>query len=259
MDETILCDIDGVVATVTINRPDKRNALNAETWSRLGAAMDELSANEDLRCVVIRGAGTEAFAAGADISGFESERSNSAQVKEYGENTHRAIGAVVNGRHPVIAMIHGFCLGGGYELATACDLRIAGASGRFGIPVKRMGLYLGYPLLDDLIHVVGRATALEMTLEGRVYDADEAVEKGLVHRVVLDEDLEHEVMETARRIAEGAPLAARWHRKAIRRLSDPRPLTDEEIDGSYAYADSEDYHTGYRAFLAKEKPEFKGR
>lgn len=259
MDETILRDIDDAVATVTINRPEKRNALNLETWSRLGATMDELSADEDLRCVVIRGAGTAAFAAGADISGFETERSNSALVKEYGEITHKAFDAVVQGRHPVIAMIHGFCLGGGYELATACDLRIAGESGRFGIPVKRMGLYLGYPLLDELIQVVGRATALEMTLEGRVYDATEAVQKGLVHRVVPDGDLEEEVMATARRIAEGAPLAARWHRQAIRRLADPAPLTEAEIDGSYAYADSEDYHAGYRAFLAKEKAQFRGR
>lgn len=259
MEDSILCDKDGEIATVTINRPDKRNALNKATWTRLGETMVALSEDETLRCVIIRGAGTEAFAAGADISGFETERANSELVRDYGENTHRAIGAVTDGRHPVIAMIHGFCLGGGYELATACDLRISGESGRFGVPVKRMGLYLGYDLIEGLVNVVGRATALEMTLEGRVYDAAEAVRKGLIHRAVPDGRLEEEVRATARRIAEGAPLAARFHRRAIRRIADPAPLTEAEIAASYDYADTEDYHAGYRAFLAKEKPRFKGR
>ncbi len=259
MADPILVERDGDVATVVINRPEKRNALNVEAWSALAEAMNALSDDESLRCIVLRGTGREAFAAGADISGFESERSTPALVRTYSETTHRAFDAVEQCRHPVVAMIHGFCLGGGFELATACDLRIAGESGRFGVPVKRMGLYLGYQLLETLISVVGRATALEIVLEGRVFDSAEALAKGMVTRVVADDALEEECGAMVRRIAEGAPLSARWHKQAARRLSDPAPLTDGEIEGSYAYAESEDYHAAYRAFLAKKKPRFQGR
>lgn len=259
MGDSILCARDGEIATVTINRPDKRNALDRAAWIRLAETFDALSEDESLRCVIIRGAGSEAFGAGADISGFDEERSNARLVEEYEAVTHRAMEAMVGGRHPVVAMIHGFCLGGAFELATGCDIRVSGESGRFGIPAKRMGLFLGHPMVESLVHVVGRATALEMLLEARIYDADEALRKALVHRVVPDAALEEETMATARRIAEGAPLAARFHRRAVRRVADPAPLTAEEIAESFSYADSEDYHTGYRAFLAKEKPRFKGR
>ena len=259
MADPILVERKASIATVIINRPEKRNALNMAAWLALGEAMNALSADESLRCVVIRGTGRDAFAAGADISGFENERSNLAQVKIYSENTHHAFDAVEQCRHPVVAMIHGFCLGGGFELATACDLRIAGDSAKFGVPVKRMGLFLGYQLLETLTSVVGRATALEIVLEGRVFDAAEAHAKGMVTRVVSDETLEHECYEMARRIAEGAPLAARWHKAATRRLSDPAPLTEAELEESFAYAESEDYQAAYRAFLAKENPQFKGR
>ena len=255
----VLVDREGEIATVTINRPEKRNALNAAGWDALSEAFETLSQEDDLRCIVLRGAGPDAFAAGADMSGFMDEHSNAELARSYMGKTHRACEAIARGRHPVVAMIHGFCLGGGFEVATACDIRIAARSSRMGVPARLVGLYLGYGLLDTMIAAVGRANALEIALEGRVYTAGEAFAKGMINRVADDDALEEEAYASARRIAEGAPLAARWHRKAVHRLADPAPLTEEEIAESFSYADTEDYHEGYRAFLAKEKPAFKGR
>jgi enoyl-CoA hydratase/carnithine racemase len=156
-------------------------------------------------------------------------------------------------------MIHGVCVGGGLEMAAVCDMRICGESSRFGVPVKRLGLVMAYAEMKGLIDLVGRSVALEIALEGRVFGAQEAREKGLVNRVVPDDKVEEESAATARRIAEGAPLVARWHKKFARRLADPRPLTPEENAESYACFGTEDFRIGYRAFLAKEKPAFRGK
>ena len=250
---------DGVIATVTIDNPSKRNALTKAAWAELAGTMHRLSAEEDLRCIVLRGAGAEAFAAGADISEFPRERADSRQAKRYHEQVTSGIYAVRDCRHPTIAMIYGACTGGGMEIACACDLRISGGSGRFGVPIKRLGHALAYPEMQLVQQVVGRARVLEILLEGRILDAREAEQCGLVNRVVPDDKLEQEVYATARRIAEGAPLAARANKRFARRLLDPTPLTQEEVDEGYALCDSEDYKEGVRAFLAKEKPAFKGK
>ncbi len=259
MPEPVLVARQDAIATVTLNRPEKRNALDATAWDALADAFDTLSEDGALRCIVLRGAGPDAFAAGADISGFATDHSTPVLARSYKARTDRAVESIAGGTHPVVAMIHGYCLGGGFEIATACDIRIAAESSRLGVPARLMGLYLGYGLVDTLTATVGRATALEIALEGRVYGAREAYEKGMITRLVPDANLEEEAYASARRIAEGAPLAARWHRRAIRRHADPRPLTEEEIAESFAYAATEDYHEGYRAFLAKKKPVFKGR
>jgi enoyl-CoA hydratase/carnithine racemase len=172
---------------------------------------------------------------------------------------HIAMGAIRDCLHPTIAMIKGVCVGGGLELASTCDLRICGESSRFGVPINRIGVIMAYPEISAFIDLVGRATALEILLEGRVFGAQEAKEKGLVTRVVPDEDVEAETYATARRIAEAAPLANRWHKKFARRLLDPRPLTPEEFDEGFASAGTEDYREGYHSFLEKRKPVFKGR
>jgi enoyl-CoA hydratase/carnithine racemase len=156
-------------------------------------------------------------------------------------------------------MIRGICVGGGLEIAGLCDLRIAGESSRFGIPINRLGLVMAYPEIEVLISLVGRSAALEILLEGRVFGAGEAKEMGLISRVVADADVEKEALETARRIADGAPLVARWHKKFARRLAEPAPLTAEELDEGYACYGTADFKTGYKAFLAKTKPDFKGR
>jgi enoyl-CoA hydratase/carnithine racemase len=259
MSGEVLSRRDGPVAVVALSHPEKLNALTLAMWLRLGELMRELDADESLRCVVLRGAGDKAFAAGADISEFEKTRANARVAKQYGSGIEATMRAVAVCRHPTVAMIHGACVGGGLEIASQCDVRICGASSRFGIPINKLGLVVGYGEMKGLIDLVGRATALEILLEGRVFGADEAKEKGLVNRVVPDDQVEEEALACARRIAEGAPLVARWHKKFASRLADPRPLSEAERDEGYACFDTEDYRTGIRAFLDKKKPEFKGR
>jgi len=158
-----------------------------------------------------------------------------------------------------VALIQGACVGGGLLIASQCDLRICNESARFGVPVKNLGLTESYDELQAMMRVIGPAASLEILLEGRIWGAREAYEKGLVSRVVPDAEVAGEAYATARRIADGAPLVARWHKKFIRRLADPRPLGAEEYAESYACFDTEDFRTGYRAFLEKRKPRFTGR
>jgi len=167
--------------------------------------------------------------------------------------------AVAECRHPTLALIEGACVGGGLLIASQCDLRLCNESARFGVPVKNLGLTESYDELEGMMRVAGPAASLEILLEGRIWGAREAYEKGLVNRVVADDKVEAEAYATARRIAEGAPLVARWHKKFIRRLQDPRPLTAAERDEGYACFDTEDYREGVAAFLAKRKPQFSGR
>jgi enoyl-CoA hydratase/carnithine racemase len=167
--------------------------------------------------------------------------------------------SVAECRHPTIALIQGACVGGGLLIASQCDLRICNESARFGVPVKNLGLTESYDELQAMMRVIGPASSLEILLEGRIWAAREAYEKGLVSRVVADDMVVEEAYAAARRISDGAPLVARWHKKFIRRLLDPRPLTQEERDEGYACFDTEDFKAGVAAFLAKQKPQFKGR
>ena len=258
MPDPVYAERNGSIATVVLNNPGRLNALSYSMWMRLGELMRELEVDDGVRCIVLRGSGDKAFAAGADISEFEVARADARVAKRYGEAIEGSMLAVKECRHPTVAMIHGICVGGGLEIASQCDLRICGTSSRFGIPINKLGLVVGYGEMQAMIDLVGRATALEILLEGRVFGAAEAKEKGLVSRVVADDRVETEALATAQNIAAGAPLVARWHKKFAHRLADPRPLTAAERDEGYACFDTEDYRTGFKAFLSKRKPEFKG-
>ena len=257
--QPVLVAREGGIATVTLNNPARLNALNKPMWQALGAAMNELAADDALRCVVLRGAGDKAFAAGADIAEFATERADARQAKIYGELIHATMQSVARCRHPVVAMIHGACVGGGLEVAAMCDMRICGESSRFGVPIKNLGLTMGYGELQGMLALVGRAVALEILLEGRVFDAAEALHKRLVNRVVADADVERETYALATRIAAGAPLVARWHKQYIERLSVIAPIPAPEWDAGFACFDTADYRAGVAAFLAKRKPQFEGR
>ena len=256
---TVLVERDGTIATVTLSSPGRMNALDKSMWAQLGAAMSDLSADDGLRCIVVRGDGDKAFAAGADIAEFKNERADSRQAKAYSQGGIGWMHSVAACRHPTIALIQGACVGGGLLIASQCDLRICNESARFGVPVKNLGLTESYDELQAMMRVIGAAASLEILLEGRIWGAREACEKGLVSRVVPDAGVVEEAYATARRIAEGTPLVARWHKKFIRRLLDPRPLTQEERDEGYACFDTEDFRIGVAAFLAKKRPEFSGR
>ena len=259
MENTVLVERDGNIATVILNRPEKLNALTKSMWRDLGDVFLGFESDASLRCILLRGAGERAFAPGNDISEFENERANIGQAREYGKIMTRAIDAIGHCKHPVVAQIHGICVGGGLEIAGLADIRICGESSRFGVPINRLGLVMGYAEIGALIGLVGEAVALEILLEGRVFDAKEAKDKGLVTRVVPDDQVATEANATAQRIADGAPLVARWHKRFARRFRDPSPLTATDIEEGYACYGTEDFRIGYRAFLDKVKPEFKGK
>lgn len=250
-------DGDGVV-TLTLNRPHKLNALTKTLWQSLGETMTRLDADDSVRCIVLRGAGDKAFSPGNDISEFETERSNVEQARVYGALMHGTLHALAACRHPMVAMIHGICVGGGMELACLCDIRICGEGSRFGAPVSRLGLVMAHDEMAAVVSLIGRAAALEILLEARVFGAAEALQKGLVSRVVPDAEVTQEAVAAAKRIAAGAPLVHRWHKKFARRLEDNRPLAAEERDEGFACYGTRDFQTGYHAFLAKTDPQFEG-
>lgn len=258
-ENAILVAREGPIATVTLNRPHKLNALTKAMWRDLGSAIAALSSDDALRCIIVRAAGERAFSPGNDIGEFAQQRSNKAQAREYGAVMHETARILDACPIPMIAQIHGICVGGGLEIAALCDLRICGASSRFGAPIKNLGLVMAYAEMAPLVRLVGTTVALEILLEGRIFDAAEAKEKGLVTRVVADDAVATEAAATAARIAEGAPLVARWHKKFARRLVSLTPISDEEADECFDCFDTEDFRIGYAAFLAKQKPAFKGR
>ena len=251
--------IDGEIATLILNSPGKLNAINLGMWQQLAENMAKIAVDRSIRCVVIRGAGDAAFAAGGDLEEFVTARATLEQALHYHEQVAAALNAIADCPHPTVALIRGACIGGGLEIAGVCDLRISGESARFGAPINRLGFSMYPGEMEGLLKLAGPAVIKEILLEGRILTATEAYEKGLVTRVVPDAQTEDEAYATARRICAGAPLVAGWHKQWIRRLQSGRPLNDEEKAASFAFLDTEDYREGLAAFLEKRKPAFKAR
>lgn len=249
---------DGVVATVLINREDRLNALSLAIWRELAEAFEKMNADQTLRCIVLRGAGTSAFAAGADIGEFAALRSDAVQAAQYDAILRRGLAAVAACPHPVIAQIYGPCVGAGLELAAQCDLRLAARSARFGVPVGKISVVMTLPELAGLQRLVGPARTLEILLEARVFPADEALAMGLVHRVLDDDALEDEVQATLRRIVANAPLVNRQHKAFVRRLEDAAPLTPADLAQAHDCLKSDDFAEGMAAFFEKRPARFTG-
>jgi len=254
----VLVERDGEIATVTLFNPEKLNAVTAAMWRRLTEVFAALDADASLRCVIVRGEGG-AFAAGGDLAEFRDARADVDGALAYHEQVGQALEAIAGCRHPVVAQIHGPCVGGGLEIAAACDLRIAGESARFGAPINKLGFSMYPGELAGLLRLAGPAVVKEILLEGRLLTAREAYEKGLLTRIVADDAVADESVATARRIAAGAPLVAHWHKQWIARLLDGAPLTAEERRASFAFLDTADYREGLAAFLEKRPPHFKAR
>jgi enoyl-CoA hydratase/carnithine racemase len=259
MSEPIYMTQDGPVATVVLNRPEKLNAISGAMSRRLREIMEACDRDADLRCVVLRGAGGRAFSVGADIAEFEATRSSAAKAREYARVGNPAFQSVRACRHPVVALIEGLCVGGGFGLAALADIKVCGESSRFGVPIKRLGLVESHEDLEVVVRAIGAGPTLEILLTGDLLDAQAALRVGFVNRVVPDDRVEAETYAVARKIAEGAPLAARWHKRFVYDLVARRPLTAEERDEAYHCFDTEDFQIGYRAFLAKTTPRFVGR
>jgi enoyl-CoA hydratase/carnithine racemase len=250
---------DDTIAVVTFNRPERRNAFDLAMWRGLRTLMQDLSADDGLRCVVLRGAGDKAFSAGADIGAFPAERGTDALEAVYAHVLNTSMQSIRLCQHPVVAMIMGHCLGGGAGIATMCDFRVGGEGLRMGITARNLGVWYPYAEIDPIITLAGSGVASEMLIEGRIFNGREAYEKGLLSRVVPDGAVEPEAMALARRISEGAPLSARYHKAAIRRLRGPLPVTRDEEAATSDFTRTEDFQNACRSFMAKERPVFRGR
>lgn len=252
--------IDGV-GWVTFNNPERRNAVSWEMWIAIPKIFQTMSERDDVRCVVMKGAGDKSFVAGADISEFKEKRTGEEQVKAYNAATAAAYGAIENFDKPLIAMIRGFCIGGGLAVALSADIRIGAEDTVYAIPAARLGLGYGFPGANRLTHLVGPAYAKEIFFTARKFTAEEALRMGLINRLTTVDELEATAREYAGMIAENAPLTVETANMAVNAaISDPDDRDLDAIDAMVAKCfASDDYKEGQTAFMEKRKPNFQGR
>ena len=255
MADEILLSVDAGVATVTMNRPDQRNAMNTALLQGLRATFDDLDARRDVRVVVVQGAGP-AFCAGMDLKEMERRRGEA----DPEGNVVEVLRRVERSTHPTIAALHGDAIAGGCELALHCDLRVAAEPARLGMPLARIGLVIPFPLGQKLVEIIGPAHTRHLLFTGQPVDARRAYEIGMVHQVVPAADLPGAVQALARRIADNAPLALAGIKASILRATSGREqIAHDDLDAVTARArTSADAQEGRRAMLEKRKPVFRG-
>jgi enoyl-CoA hydratase/carnithine racemase len=260
MTEKIISRRADGVGHVVFNNPEKRNAVSLDMWQAVDGVLEDFAADDDVRVVVLSGAGGKAFVSGADISKFEDERSSAEAVARYNATTARFYEKLNAFAKPTIAQITGSCVGGGVALAVCCDLRICGDGSRFGIPAAKLGLGYGFPGLQRLVNLIGPAFAKEMFFTARLFSAAEAYQMGLVNRVLPDEQVAGYVADYARTITANAPLTVGSVKAIVGEvLKDPaaRDLArcEELVRACFA---SRDYVEGRQAFMEKRAPRFIG-
>jgi enoyl-CoA hydratase/carnithine racemase len=260
-DQILTHTADGV-GWLTLNNPARRNAISLEMWRGIGAAIQAFREDDAVRVVVMRGAGGKAFASGADISEFDQHRANAEQRKDYGAVAAHAHDEMRLLDKPLIALIQGFCVGGGLAVALYADIRFATPASRFAIPAAKLGLGYEYGGIAALARLIGPSAARDVLFSARLIEADEALRLGLINFVVSDEEIEARVTRYAQAIAGNAPLTVRAAKAAVNAFEHP-PLSEASdarlralVDACF---DSEDYAEGRRAFAEKRPPRFRGR
>jgi enoyl-CoA hydratase len=257
----MLASVEEGIGWITFNNPARRNAISLEMWEGLGDILESFQHDSNVRVVIMKGAGDKAFVSGADISEFDSKRGNAEQKKRYGEisaNANRWLGKLDK---PLIAMIQGFCIGGGLATALSADVRIATEDSTFGIPAAKLGLGYDYGGLKVLCDLVGPSRAKDIMFSARFLDAEEALRIGLVNFVVTRDELEQKTRDYAALIAGNAPLTVKAAKAAVNEAmkdADKRDLTSVNAMVNTCF-DSDDYKEGRRAFMEKRKPHFGGR
>ena len=259
MTERLIEKREGAVGWLIFNNPERRNAVSLDMWQAIPSALEDFEKDAAIRVVVLAGAGDKAFVSGADISQFEKQRSSEEAVKRYEEVGEAAQAKLAAFEKPMIAMIRGYCLGGGLNIANSCDLRIAAEDARFGIPAAKMGLGYRASSMQKLVDTVGAPFAREIMITARQFSAAEALRMGLVHHVVAVSELEPFTKKFCDDIAANAPLTMRAAKRIIREVSKKdydAAACDAWVKECFA---SEDYAEGRRAFMEKRKPQFRGR
>ena len=259
--EKILAEADGSVGRVTINNPERRNAISLEMWQGISEAFDAFGADPAIRCVVMAGAGDKAFASGADISQFKENRSNADAAAEYAKISLAGRQAMQRCEKPFIAKIRGFCMGGGLGIALAADIRIASDDSQFGVPAARLSIAYDRVNLGNLMALVGPSKTKEILITAKRYSAAEAAAMGLVNACVPVAELDATVADMTDRIAENAPLSMRATKLTVNELLKDDAAFDEDLVAALTKAcfDSRDYQEGQDAFMNKRKPAFEGR
>lgn len=258
MSSQVHIEVTAPIATVRLDGPERHNVLDVGGWGALADAFEGLSERDDIACVAVTGTGGRAFSAGSDIGRFQDERDTPEEIRTYSHAIGSALLAVQRCRAPTVAIIEGLCVGGGLEIAACCDLRVCGESSRFGAPINRLGLTMSYDELEPLVRLLGTSPVLELLLSGELIDAERAHMVGLVNRVHPDTSVVERGYGLVARIAAGAPLVNRWHKRFIHRLLDPTPVSEAEREETYAAFATFDYREGRSAFLEKREPRFRG-
>lgn len=259
--ERVIDLVEAGVGWLVFNNPERRNAVSLEMWEAIAVIVEHYEHDPAVRAVVLRGAGDKAFVSGADISQFEKQRGSAEAIAHYEAMSTRAVQQLTDVSKPTLAMIHGYCLGGGVGIALACDIRIACETARFGIPAARLGLGYSWTGVKKLVDLVNPAFAKEIFFTARQFSAAEAQAMGLINRVVPDAELENYVRSYCGMIAENAPLTMAAVKAAVREIAKPSPAIDrarcdELVTRCFA---SQDYIEGRRAFMEKRKPVFSGK